>query len=1024
MSDTSLSSPNTAWSNDVRDGSLRKMRLPKGKDCFTRLVGILAWMIDKDGPSISTKHAMALLLQRVVTMQQEKESVVGDLVEVYYRLLPGQRDWSVNSCAQWLLNCLSSPKNEGAVQDIFRDEENVVASMDGVKQEIQACMKQSQEAACSFYTFWSVWDKVGVLFEDTADWNFPSAYPPGVARTGEKKQGQDKENEMDVEIYEENDDNRRDPKHDILILAWMLACLVPTDSPEDPLGPTAALALLLAIAQLTKRKGNNEDETKADIKQEEIPQETKEEGQESHSESPGHSTEPPTKRARHEAVPALDSEDFLPWLVETVQKPRPTTRPSVLGITPPEQDENKGDNQEGKNPLTVDRVRKAIFQLIDGSVQDMVRTATTTMDTPQDFPSLEPNLSPWLQSIKMHMASHGHRSKFDMTPVAVKDNLPSILMYQCRRLTCKRFCDKTHLMNYYLETGNDPALAMRADPSEQKNEEVKEEVKQGPKDPNNNIAETAAASDAAGGGKKKTTAPEVNLKKHMELAMQTNNLAAAMELAVMETKKLEEELKTPASRTVTPPIITETMELTEWTVSILCLEIVKPSRKLKKYLDAASSKGNTQWTDVMFPILNRTLLRLSQEGMVDKPTRTAPVSVVSEPESGLVQINGDVTPDKQLGKAVIALYYHALEAVLFVESSRLNVTSHPQIVLYPVFHRALLACCCWCVTKSIGVTQKLRATPSLQAMQIYSTLQVTDSNPYDFLKVSDSFVRSLTLETAQGKLGSPLIFSLPRTLQKDMKQVEMNVSDSLLWARNAKTQDSLPCHIDSFREKTESGVTLWPPEGLAPTLREEVEDKEKGDDCDDENNESSINYPTEEHEDYAEYRCVNFLIRKIVKLAFFRLEALCRFLNVPPEVPLATQAWVAFRYLVRNHVDVLFDRHIDHWILCCLYGVGKTIKYTPELSFARLIEAYVVVRGPELGDVTCQRIVRHIKIEEDRTDPGNADNIIVLYNRVFVPTMKHHFLGSESLKRCAAELPGQLAALQGTYIGEPSEKLL
>jgi hypothetical protein len=249
-------------------------------------------------------------------------------------------------------------------------------------------------------------------------------------------------------------------------------------------------------------------------------------------------------------------------------------------------------------------------------------------------------------------------------------------------------------------------------------------------------------------------------------------------------------------------------------------------------------------------------------------------------------------------------------------------------------------------------------------------------------------------------LGSPLIFALPRILQKDLRQIEMNVTDSLLWAKTSKTTESLPDQIEDFQEKTEDGrVILWPPEVLAPQLREEMEDKEQ-----DSATTRPPVYPTPDHADYADYRCVNFMIRKIVKLAFFRIEALCSYLEVSPEVPVVTQAWVAFRWLVRNRIELLFNRHVDHWILCCLYGISKALKYLPELTFTRIIEAYVVVRGPELGDVTCQRIVRHIKIEDDSNDPSNSDNIISLYNQVFVPEMKHHLLGSKSLKRSATEM--------------------
>ena len=73
----------------------------------------------------------------------------------------------------------------------------------------------------------------------------------------------------------------------------------------------------------------------------------------------------------------------------------------------------------------------------------------------------------------------------------------------------------------------------------------------------------------------------------------------------------------------------------------------------------------------------------------------------------------------------------------------------------------------------------------------------------------------------------------------------------------------------------------------------------------------------------------------------------------------------------------------------------------------------MAIRESELGAVTCQRIVRHIKIaSNDKNAPaaasssseGNMGNVITLYNRVFVPAMKEHLVDSKSLKRCAAAL--------------------
>jgi len=515
-----------------------------------------------------------------------------------------------------------------------------------------------------------------------------------------------------------------------------------------------------------------------------------------------------------------------------------------------------------------------------------------------------------------------------------------------------------------------------------------------------------------------------------------------------------------ATRVVTPPVLHDAMELNEWAVGLSFLEVVKPSQSLLDHLLLAvegddNNSNNTNgvdcvWQTVLVPVINKTLLRLSQEHLTEKTTRKAPVVVQTGQVAGLVQVQGELTPDKQLCKVVVAFFYHALEAVLYCEKERWKVPNNNErnrstgnmtmptsvatmqdeematptenagcnsdddertrlqkLVMNPNFHAALLACCTSCVTKAIGCTQKLHPSSYLRNLQIYSILHVTGTTSYEFLKVSETFLRALTTETAAGKLGSTLLFGLPRTLQRNIRREEVNILDSLLWARNG-TAESLPDKIEDLQEKTakQPPICLWPPQVLAPSMPEEKDDTGK--------DATNVQYPGPDHEDYVEIRCISYILRKLLRLAYYRIEALCRYLQIPSFV--TAQVWITFRYLVRNRLELLYDRHVDHWILCCVYGVSRSIKYDePELKFAKIIEAYVAIRESELGAVTCQRIVRHIKIgSNDKNAPaaagssssseGNMGNVIALYNRVFVPAMKEHLVDSKSLKRCAAAL--------------------
>jgi hypothetical protein len=70
------------------------------------------------------------------------------------------------------------------------------------------------------------------------------------------------------------------------------------------------------------------------------------------------------------------------------------------------------------------------------------------------------------------------------------------------------------------------------------------------------------------------------------------------------------------------------------------------------------------------------------------------------------------------------------------------------------------------------------------------------------------FVQSLSVNSvARGTL---LIFDLPRMLVKDIQQVEVNVIDSLLWARHS-IFTSINQEKTKAREPNEVTICWWPP---------------------------------------------------------------------------------------------------------------------------------------------------------------------------------------------------------------------
>jgi len=222
--------------------------------------------------------------------------------------------------------------------------------------------------------------------------------------------------------------------------------------------------------------------------------------------------------------------------------------------------------------------------------------------------------------------------------------------------------------------------------------------------------------------------------------------------------------------------------------------------------------------------------------------------------------------------------------------------------------------------------------------------------------------------------------------------------------------------MDNIREikllpkQSDDCKILWPPEELQPTLPEEQDDyfdAKKG-----KNTEKTM-VPSDNQPVVLdpEHQFTAYVIRKVLKIMHLRISGLCTALGIPKEYQVANQIWVAFRYLLRHHIELLYDRHIDQLLLCVLYGVCKIMRYEPELSFSTIIESYTEFRSREIGDYGCQRVVRQIRIvregDIDNSKPKKEQafgNVIHLYNQVFIPAMKNHLLQSKSLKKASLKL--------------------
>ena len=359
------------------------------------------------------------------------------------------------------------------------------------------------------------------------------------------------------------------------------------------------------------------------------------------------------------------------------------------------------------------------------------------------------------------------------------------------------------------------------------------------------------------------------------------------------------------NRADSPPIMTEEMELNEWTIALLSsLSAIGPSSMLVEQLNnviiscSANSKDGaamtTSWQNVIVPVLNRFIVRMQDTVGDGQKQNSAPIEVSAD---GVARSTYR-TQDTQLWAAIIQVYYQALELILTHEEHAANST----LVLTSDFHEALLACCYLSVAKGVIMTGKMQLV-NPESHQIYAIMPLTGCTPFTYLKVTESFVRAMTV-TTNGKVNSSTKHllgaygALPRLLQKEVKSSEIFVIESLLWARdhpNSLAEGYIVSAVADLKQEKQ-----WPPECLKPTLPEEIEDLDGKVDMEDD-------APQSKNKEAA---FVAYLMRKLMKISHNRIHSLCKLLEIPPEYPVISQAWVAFRYLLRNHIELLYGRHI------------------------------------------------------------------------------------------------------------------
>ena len=278
------------------------------------------------------------------------------------------------------------------------------------------------------------------------------------------------------------------------------------------------------------------------------------------------------------------------------------------------------------------------------------------------------------------------------------------------------------------------------------------------------------------------------------------------------------------------PVVNDTAELNEWTLSILSLSVIKPTDTLLTYLgenDRMRSDGSSCLQDVLVPVLNRGVLRIQSviRSSSNLGSEVLATKLSVGRRDGQVYVNGHVDKDIQLCASVVGFYYYSLEAIIHDQMERMDFFgSFSSQLQSESFHRALLACCYSCILKGVGRKQKLQMNKTNESTTIKDLMDTTECDPFTFLKVTEAFFRALisTKESTQKHFVSPIVAGLPVILYKHIQKVEAQLIDSVLWDTSSSSQMCFALSVKTMK----SLPGAWPPDILEPMLPEEIADLE------------------------------------------------------------------------------------------------------------------------------------------------------------------------------------------------------
>ncbi|CCI46735.1 unnamed protein product [Albugo candida] len=409
-----------------------------------------------------------------------------------------------------------------------------------------------------------------------------------------------------------------------------------------------------------------------------------------------------------------------------------------------------------------------------------------------------------------------------------------------------------------------------------------------------------------------------------------------------------------------------------------------PSAHIAEILEALIGKlfdaRKSQWTSSRRRSidLTRSLERLSPSRKQRKLNTGDSSSIVSEDSSqsytdqNYCEVDGSLLKTKEYAKT---LFYHVLQSMLISEEARLGICDFTWLLRNHVFLSAVFAC-------SLEVILKAHSLITLSFPFLLEHLEV---NVFDFGLLLEIFVKHVPKR-------------LPCALKRHLRDIEQMIMASLAWESRSGLYAALASvshNIEETQANCDRGqpVRMTDASCLSSALvmpiasAEDIEGKRSG--------------PTSRHVTITSHG-LHVFFRKVFALAASRIYRLGTMLGLDPKI--LNQVWTAVKECLTYHHELVKDRHVDHIILCSLYGVCKVNLIKPEVTFRRVIDVYKKLQTPHwaihrpgtIGS-TASDIIRHIRLVDASASSNSSaapresvprGDIIKFYNKCFITAMK------------------------------------